>query len=109
MNKKKLFIPPLGTELKLADDWAFDLYLEGRNSGLIRALKVDFDRGRVSMFSNLSKKVTLPADTVLTVRSYFVRQGGRGKDSVTFSAKVGDKSHRFWARLDDVNRICVKA
>lgn len=35
---QKLFIPTLGSEIVLAEDWTFRLFFEGRNKGLIKAL-----------------------------------------------------------------------
>lgn len=36
----KLFIPPLGTILRLEEDWHFQLHEEGRNSNLIDSAKI---------------------------------------------------------------------
>lgn len=103
---KNLFVPPLGTELTLAADWTFALYDEHRNDGLYKGLKIPFPLdGRSYGRDMLSKEVTLPAGTVLTVRRYYIRLGQNAFDSVTFSAKIGKKSHRFWVKLADANRI----
>lgn len=40
---KELFIPELGTELKLTEDWEFKLYPEGRNSTLLKLLGFRLD------------------------------------------------------------------
>ena len=109
-----LHIPPLGAELTLATDWTFELYLERRNSGLIEALKMisqypkrKWGGGDLApdWSANLHVPATLPAGTVLTVRRYYIRLGQAAFDSVTFSAKIGKKSHRFWVKLADANSI----
>jgi hypothetical protein len=107
---KTLHIPPLGTELTLAADWTFTLYDEHRNSALFAGLKLKFPvdaRGHRQCWgaNMLSVPATLPAGTVLTVRRYYIRLGQGAFDSVTFSARIGKKSHRFWVKLADANRI----
>lgn len=56
-------------------------------------------------YDSVSIPVTLPAGTTLVVRRIFIRQGAGDFDSVTFSARVGKKSHRFWVKLEDANNI----
>jgi len=108
----QLHIPPLGAKLTLASDWTFELYLEYRNGAMIEAMKIHFDKrkfGDGEMYldwnTNQHKPATLPAGTELIVRRYYIRLGQSAFDSVTFSVKVGKKSHRFWVKLADANNI----
>ncbi|WKZ86281.1 hypothetical protein N5B55_04845 [Ralstonia pickettii] len=102
----RLFIPPLGSELILAADWTFSLFAEYRNTALFKALKLKEPRDKYGCYDpNLSAPVALPAGTTLFVRRYYIRQGMKGFDSVTFSAKIGKKQHRFWVKLEDANRM----
>lgn len=112
---KILHIPTLGAELTLAADWAFDLYAEHRNAGLVDHFNPPYPRRKnrdgddigIDWYGNLHAPVTLPAGTVLTVRRYYIRLGQSAFDSVTFSAKIGKRSHRFWVKLADANRIVL--
>lgn len=112
----KLTIPPLGTELTLAADWTFELYAEYRNAGLVSYFNPPYPRRKnrdgddigIDWYGDLHAPVTLPAGTVLTIRRYYIRQGRGAFDSVTLSAKIGKKSHRFWVKLADANRIEFK-
>lgn len=104
-----LYIPPLGAKLTLAKDWTFDLWDEYRNDAMIKALKVKMPvppRG-VANYRNatVSAPVTLPTGTELIIRTYRIRLGQSADDRITFSAKIGKKSHRFWVELADANRI----
>lgn len=102
----KLSIPSLGTELTLAKDWTFTLHNEYRNDALIAALKMKMPTCPRGYYDrNASLPVTLSVGTVLTVRRYYIRLGQQAFDSVTFSAKIGKKSHRFWVKLADANNI----
>ena len=104
---KTLFIPPLGTELVLAQDWTFDLHYEYRNSALFVALKITRPEN-VNLWNLGSVKATLSAGTPLIVRRYYIRQGQNDFDSVTFSAKLDGKWRRFWVNLPDANRIVME-
>lgn len=104
----KLHIPPLGAVLTLASAWTFDLWDEYRNDAMISALKVKMPeppRGTYSRNGFVSAPATLPAGTELIVRCYRIRLGQGAADRVTFSAKIGKKSHRFWVKLADANNI----
>jgi hypothetical protein len=108
---RQLFIPPLGKELTLAADWQFNLHFEDRNRTMLAALKIQWPRGKNDSqiwegeLRDRPAKATLPAGTLLTVRRLYIRLGQKAFDSVTFSAKVGKKSHRFWVKLADANKI----
>ena len=122
---KNLFIPPLGTEITLAEDWSFDLWNESRNDSLAEAIGIiwqatDYDSRRIEQHN-----VTIPAGTTLKIDRIYIRKGQDDFDSVTFLwkgnkipskvvsyghgnvYKVPSKTVRFWAKLDDVNKILV--
>lgn len=115
----RLFIPPLGTQLQLTDHWEFDLHLEERNGSLLEMLE-----GRKLTWQDYSswrwheahpppgypKRFRLSRGTVLVVDRIYIRRGAKDYDSVTFklmSTPVPGfpKRVRFWAKLDDVNRM----
>lgn len=156
----RLFIPELGTNLKLSKDWTFSLFFEYRNYGIWEAfdssLKNALTTWRESEMQRLEKLVeeedekyfkenpdvimrfgytnpyrwemrnisfyvTLPAETVLRVDRIYIRKGAEDYSSVSFNviscplehltpAKEGGsfpkyQKRRFWAKLDDVNKI----
>jgi hypothetical protein len=98
-----LFIPSIGTEIKLAESWKFKLYGEYRNSGMFTylGLKYPYKAGPV--------EVEFPIGTVLKVDRIYIRKGNDSYNSVTFFLIDGKKKgrKRFWAKLDDVNRIVM--
>lgn len=122
----RLFIPEIGIDLKLLEDWTFPLYYEHRNAKLFQALGVPplpqdgfgitgweyQDHSR----DEKSETVTLPKGTILKVDRVYIRKssiyGGDASkySSVSFWAKLKGhkKKARFWAKLPDVNRVeCV--
>ena len=119
----RLYIPNLGDQLYLAEPWTFTLHLERRNIPLLGWLwKMPLRRAELhfeSLYRSVpadkrytpgglpSYAVTLPKDTVLTVDRIYIRQGGDDYASVTFRARLpyDKRSYRFWAKLDDVNRM----
>lgn len=123
---RSLFIPPLGTELTLAEPWTFDLYDEHRNSSLIETLGLEFDRKATPRERDRSASVTLPAGSVLKIDRLYIKKGQGDFDSVTFflkgaktkgrmasyswggvprKYKVPARAVRFWAKLACVNKI----
>ena len=69
-------------------------------------------------YYQLCHPVTIPAGAVFSIDRIFIRKGAADFDSVTFWLKAKQnpvtikgrqlkKSVRFWAKLDDVNRIEV--
>lgn len=107
---RKLFIPSIGTEIKLEEDWTFNLYRESRNSPLWKEL-FDEKLGWGSSAGEF-KKVTLAKGTSLTVRRIYIRQQKSKYDSITFSVTgIPDDvpktrlKKRFWAKLGDINEI----
>jgi hypothetical protein len=91
----KLFIPPLGTELTLAEDWTFNLHYEYRNVTLLEHLGVNCDvlRRRYHYSYNKPIKVSIPAGEILTVDRLFIRKGASDFESVTFLWK-GKKTEK---------------
>jgi hypothetical protein len=131
----KLFIPPLGTEFTLKEDWTFRLHREHRNAPLIGHLGVKFPEADFYERQKQSAEVTLPAGSTLKIDRIFIRKGAGDFDSVTFYLKgatlpsekvtrtgrrffgAGDgdpftytvtkpkRAVRFWAKLEDANKI----
>ena len=115
-----LFIPPLGTEVVLAEDWTFPLFFEYRN--FVALEHFGFTTDGTSKWDyyreERSYPLTLPAGTVLKIDRIYIRKGNKDFDSVTFYMKGGNKvvpfakgkpkAIRFWAKLADVNRIILK-
>lgn len=108
-------VPPIGTEIILAEDWTFKLYDESRNRTLIYAMGVTDkypprDKWEYSYYANPpAVEVTLPKGSKLTVSRIYIRCGKKAYDSITFTLKSHplDKKikGRFWAKLGDVNKI----
>lgn len=114
----QLFIPTLGTRLKLLEDWKFTLHDERRNSTLKNLIEYSRSKFEVedSIFDVLKDDTktkedkipcVLPAGTILTVRRIYIRQGAKAYDSVTFSIhKCPEKlKGRFWVKLHDANTM----
>tara|TARA_Y100000034_G_scaffold48390_2_gene59763 strand:+ start:1206 stop:1757 length:552 start_codon:yes stop_codon:yes gene_type:complete len=109
---ERLFIPTIGTHIRLRKPWTFDLYDERRNSGLLDAcgfydkqLEEEDDngpswgvrygwgrgrfnnrQGRQSTYGKPVLQVTLPRGTELKIARIYVRSGNDMYkfDSVTF-------------------------
>jgi hypothetical protein len=127
----KLFIPTLGTPLRLLSDWTFALYYERRNSTLLDALlpaeeqklgsrwmkywgddcHVDGDYSRELKHID----VVLPAKSLLIVDRIYIRKGSddfSSFDSITFNLRETShpslskvKRGRFWVKLLDANAL----
>ena len=103
----KLFIPEIGTKIKLTADWKFVLYNEYRNRGLRNIILKPFN----NTYSGQNIIVTIPEDTTLTVDRVYIRKGVSDYSSITFNiSKQANPKHiyagtRFWAKLSDVNSI----
>lgn len=112
-----LFVPPLGTRLVLAQPWAFKLYNERRNSTLMAPL----GDTRELDYSPTAIDAELPQGAELIIDRYYIKQGMEDFDSVSFrivgakacaktyrfSTKATNRQVRFWAKLDDVNKMVV--
>ncbi|CCG43314.1 hypothetical protein [Magnetospirillum molischianum] len=119
----KLFVPPLGTRLRLTADWTFPLFNEHRNYALIKRLELIWPESTTSYDhwhrTELSQDVTLPVGTILTVDRIYIRQGQDNFDSMTFTVfdcpdmRLRSKSKggpiagrvRFWAKLENINGL----
>lgn len=123
----QFYIPELGTPIILAEDWTFRVINEKRNSGLAKLM--DRDKEGDWYFPFGSKEAsqdwheaegrftsrrrvpiepgdyTWPAGTTLVVDRIYIRKGNEEFSSVTFITRVKGKQVRFFAHLDDVNRI----
>lgn len=64
-------------------------------------------RGDIAYYVAFWKNTSLPKGTVLTIDRIYIRKGAGEYSSLSFWALIpGDKKRfRFWAKLDDVNRI----
>lgn len=113
MSKKdisRITIPTIGSDLILATPWAFMLYHETRNEKFLETLGIEYDYSWRQQ-KMAASEVALPAGTRLKVDRIYIKKGNGDYDSVTFTMKKGNypgdkkKSGRFWAKLNDVNRI----
>lgn len=116
---RSLFIPTIGTVLILAEDWSFPLHEERRNHLFSENFNLGYRQWARTWNGELppqTKTVTLPKGTQLKIARLYIRNGGADMkefDSVTFSCNAhlkgksakGAPKGRFWAKLDDVNRI----
>jgi hypothetical protein len=128
-----LFIPPLGTKLRLVWDYTFLIESEYRNRSIYEALdlgecsyspmrRVGWSREAGSVYEPIPPKpVSLVKDTILIVDRIFIRKGLGDFDSITFIVDDGpdkrlctkkkggtrSKAVRFWVKLDQVNGLRV--
>lgn len=112
-----LFVPPLGTRVRLAQPWAFKLYNERRNATLMALL----GDTRETSYAPEAIDAELPQGAELIIDRYYIRQGLGDFDSVSFrivgakasaktysfSTKATTRQVRFWAKLEDVNTMVV--
>ena len=110
---KQFYVPHLGTRVRIAEDWTFDLYPEYRNDKLWD--KVSDKSMYVCRKEEATVPVTFPAGTEFSVARIYIRQGNKEYDSVTFRSlkgTCGSQKHleksRFWAKLCDVRKMTVK-
>lgn len=155
---RTLFVPTIGTELILAQDWTFKIVNEYRNESLcafLGILKLNDAGvpGRFPLGANPKERYepadtgdtcTIPKGSKLKVDRIYIRKGGvdmKNFDSVTFlwigaktkprvekrvayeisivasthtrkeipyDQKVPARGVRFFAKLDDVNRMKIR-
>lgn len=122
-----IYIPEIGTKLRLTEGWIFQLYNEYRNNAIFQALGTNIENLKKITYSQPTKwggtatstyhEMFLPIDTLLTVRRVYIRVGAADFSSVTFL--INDTTHpfliynrkkksscgAFWAKLTDVNNI----
>lgn len=123
----RMFIPEIGTEIELAEDFTFMLYREERNKSLLNledpsgSWQKDYSKWNTPL-----KPVTLLAGTKLKVDRIYIRQGMSEYSSITFTmshspdekfaplfngtkkVKFGKRKPRFWVKLSDVNEAVIK-
>lgn len=106
-----MLVAPLGTQLRLTQDWTFTLKHEGRNSALHKALNTperEWDMA-TRRYTTPDPIITLPAGTVLKLDRIYVRKGVGDYDSLTFylnpKAPKGVTKGRFFAALSDCNNM----
>lgn len=105
----KLFIPELGTQLKLTEDWTFDLHAEHRNAtvGQMNGYKLEYIPQRFPEWKGGQPypiyvpgmhdwwvkegventhiiPVTLPVGTILKVDRIYIRKGAKDFSSISF-------------------------
>lgn len=119
----QMFIPELGTVFTLAEDWTFKVINEERNKSLAKLMgsphsddyyfpfgTKDSDEYYVNRYGRKRVPIdagehTFPAGTSFEVDRIYVRKGNEDFSSVTFKTRVNGKTVRFFAKLDDVNKI----
>jgi hypothetical protein len=108
---QSLYVPEIGDQLTLAQDWTFGLHYEYRNEKLWAALGLARPVHSLWGHPPVTAPVTIPAGTVLTVDRLYIRKGAAAYSSLTFNIPKGrNPGHplagtRFWAKLADVNRL----
>lgn len=132
-HTQPLFVPDIGTRMRLNIPWTFTLTAESRNMGLIRALRGekkqgwsfgewDEDDGSGRRRGYRRSEITLKEGAVLIVDRVYIRQGKGFEDfsSLTFRLEKGatfvyngndvtlKTKPRFWAKLRDVNNLLVE-
>ncbi len=118
----KLYIPELGTTLTLAEDWTFRIINEKRNGGLAKLMENPNANDWYFPFGTIENPIeeggygrrripvepgdyTIPAGTTLEVDRIYIRKGNEEFSSVTFKMRLKGKQIRFFAHLNDVNKI----
>ena len=111
----RLFIPTIGTRIKLLEPWTFTLKAEERNTAF--AFKMGqpwLDKHKqliansafaYSLSSTENKIITLPAGSILVVDRIYIRSNLKEYDSITFRYKSDKVNGRFFAVLTEVNNI----
>lgn len=93
MSEFRLFIPEIGDNIQLVEDWEFPLYFESRNHVLIQRIKP----GSRYSYSNTNNSILVKMEvgTILKVDRIYIRKGKSEWSSVTFYVKYAP---------NDVNR-----
>ncbi len=103
-----MLVPPLGSVLRLTQDWSFALKHEWRNHALHERFKTPQQTYDMKTKTyGPDPIVTLPAGTVLKLDRIYVRKGVGDYDSLTFYIvpKPKEKGGRFFASLGDCNKM----
>lgn len=105
----KLFIPSIGTKIRLEAPWTFTLYRESRNLKFRDVYANYIDADVKWKTSPDTYECTLFSKTELVVDRIYIRHGLKSFDSVTFKMLplpgCPALKGRFWAKLADVNNI----
>jgi hypothetical protein len=133
----KLFIPTIGSRLKIIAPWTFRLYTEYRNSGFGQLAGLADEHGHWTAGGGrycdpkVAAYVTILPGSLLTVDRVYIRRGLHNFDSLTFYLKPDGRAPReleirttkseprfvkinskagmrFWAKLADVNSLEVE-
>ena len=106
-----LFIPDIGTLLKLEEDWQITLYNERRNFSLFKMLKLPYK----------STVIDLPKGLIIKVDRVYIRKGLSQYSSLTFTVpkpktkkekldmpvNVEWATAKFWVKLHECNTAQV--
>lgn len=85
---RQMWIPDIGYQFRLTEDWEFPLFLERRNDSLVGRLKPNVLFGRNENENGESIGCAIPKGTVLQVDRVFIRQGSSNAwSSITFFIK----------------------
>lgn len=113
----QLFVPTIGSRMRLTEDWTFSVFLEHRNKTLeqFESCPKNTDPHNSWWDYKCPKigEITFPKDTILKLDRIFIRKNMDGFDSMSFfveetslKKKVSkSKRVRFWAKLEDCNTI----
>jgi hypothetical protein len=109
----KLFIPAIGTKIKLTADWTFMVHPEYRNRAVYEMVHgshiPEFLWGGNTKYA--PKPFTLPAGVIVTIDRIYIKKPSPDYNSVTFRIHKKDinppefRGLRFWVKLDDANKI----
>lgn len=105
----KLFIPDIGTLIKIEQDWQITLYAEYRNRTLFNILNLPFK----------TTVIDLPKGLIIKVDRIYIRKGLSQYSSITFTcAKPKTKAEKaerpsnliyggikFWVKLHECNEL----
>lgn len=105
----QLYIPTLGDQLQLTENWTFEIWDEYRNKQFLSKY------GELGPIKDLATNrwgyvykgytISLPKDTVLKVDRIYIRRTCKNFDSITFVVFGPKKLGRFWVKLSEANNI----
>ncbi len=121
-HPQALFVPDIGTKLKLTIPWRFDLYSERRNDTLLELVTGKEQRYPFSEWGKSKGVLQVKPGAILIVDRVYIRQGSGFEDfsSLSFRMQKGaeiefnglefttEKNHRFWAKLRHVNSMLAE-
>lgn len=101
---RQMFIPPLGTVIKLSCPWTFNLHRESRNWSMLEHFSLP-----TGYYDPKVQLVTIPFGAELKIDRIYIKKSAPSYNSVTFSWLKHSiplkRNLRFWAKLDEVNKI----